>query len=345
MTPTPESFRCILVPVDGSSLAEQAIPYAIAIANRAGSKVRLALVHHEIPAVPALASPQKYTEAWAAMQTNENAYLLSLTRRMSSHLDGGVSSVALKGLAATALAEYVRDSGVDLVVMTTHGRGGFQRAWMGSVADHLIRTLTVPVLVVRPAQAAVPAAVDRLPGILVPLDGSALSEAALEPAIRMAGIWGASVTLVRVVQPVFLATDPALPLPSAYDEELTVMEREVAETYLRRIAGRLGKQGVEASVVTLVGGATAASIIDLARAGQIGLIALATHGRAGIGRLLLGSVADKLVRGADLPVLVVPAPRQSGETVPGAESRDRSPLEVHAHSPSTNLSRLSSSTC
>jgi nucleotide-binding universal stress UspA family protein len=332
MSPTHAPFHCILVPVDGSSLAEQAIPYAIAIANRAGSRIRLALVHHDIPDVPAFASPQKYTEARAAMHINENAYLLSLTRRVSSHLDGGVSSVALKGLAATALAEYVRDSGTDLVVMTTHGRGGIQRAWIGSVADQLIRTLNVPVLVVPASQAAASAAADSLPGILVPLDGSALAESALEPAIRMARIWGAPVTLVRIVQPVLLATDPALPLPSAYDEELTVIEREVAETYLHRIVERLGKEGVQTSSVTLVGGATAASIIDRARAGHIGLIALATHGRGGISRLLLGSVADKLVRGAEVPVLVVPATELSEKMPELTEQSNRVTVEPQTHS-------------
>ena len=338
MTPIPESFRCIVVPVDGSSLAEQAIPYAIAIANRGGSKIRLALVHHEIPDVPAFASPQQYTEARAAMQHNENAYLLSLTRRVSSHLDAGASAVALKGFAATALAEYARDSGADLVIMTTHGRGGIQRAWMGSVADHLIRTLNVPVLVVRPSHVAALAEADRLSGILVPLDGSTLAEAALEPAIRMARLWGSPVTLARIVQRLVPATDPALPLSSTCDDELTVIEREIAETYLHRIAERLGAKGVETSSLTLVASAPALGIIELARTSRVGLIALATHGRGGISRLLLGSVADKLVRGAEVPVLVVPAREQSGnQAAEVTEPSERVPAEVHPLSRSVIL--------
>jgi nucleotide-binding universal stress UspA family protein len=295
--------RSILVPVDGSPLAEQAIPYAIAIAKRAEGHVRLALVHHEIPDVAVFASPKTYATARLEMQRSEDLYLQALTDRVHNQLGDAVSSVTLTGLASTALAEYVRASGVDLVIMTTHGRGGIQRAWLGSVADHLTRTLTVPTLVLRSGDAA-PAA-PSFAKILVPLDGSALAEAALGPAATMARLWGASLMLVRVVQPVLLVSDPALPLPSSYDEELTEMERVAAHSYLERMAELIRQQGVQASTKTLVGGAIAYDLLDLLQHGHFGLVALATHGRGGIGRLALGSVADKLIRAAEVPVLVV----------------------------------------
>jgi nucleotide-binding universal stress UspA family protein len=303
MSLTTGSFRSILVPVDGSSLAELAIPYAVAIAKRAGSKVRLALVHHEIPNVAVLASPETYTRSRIQMQRSENVYLRSLTRRVRHQLGHPLSSVALEGPVAATLAEYIRDSGVDLVVMTTHGRGGMQRAWLGSATDQLIRTLDVPVLVLRAFEAE--GAESSLPEILVPLDGSAVAEAALEPTVRMARLWQARVTLLRVVQPVLLATDPGVALPVAYDEELTQLEREAAESYLAHIAERLRQQGVKVTTITLLGSAIAETILELLQEGLFGLVALATHGRAGLGRVVLGSVADKLVRAAELPVLVV----------------------------------------
>jgi nucleotide-binding universal stress UspA family protein len=312
MSLTNRSFRSILVPVDGSSLAEQAIPYAIAIAKRAGSKVRLALVHHEVPNVAILASPETYTKSRLQLQRSEKVYLRSLTRRVRNQLGHALSSVALKGPVAATLAEYVRDSGVDLVVMTTHGRGGVQRTWLGSVTDQLIRTLDVSVLVLR-AFEATPAESASLPEILLPLDGSALGEAALDPAARMARLWGARVTLVRIVPPVLLATDPASSMALAYDEELTKMECDAAQNYLGRIAERLRQQGVEASSMTLRGGAAAEMILELLEEGQFGLVALATHGRGGIGRVILGSVADQLVRAAEVPVLVV---RSSAQQTP-----------------------------
>src|SRR5690242_15353543 len=215
-------LRSILVPVDGSALAEQAIPYAIAIAKRAGAHLRIALVHHEIPEVAVFASPKTYTMARLEMQRSEDAYLQALTDRVRQQLGNMVSSVALNGPVSPTLAEYVHDSEVDLVVMTSHGRGGVERLRLGSVADQLIRTLSVPTLVLR-SGTAMPA--PSFARILVPLDGSALAEAALGPAATMAQLYDGSLTLVRIVQPVFLCTDPALPLPSTYDEELTEMER------------------------------------------------------------------------------------------------------------------------
>jgi nucleotide-binding universal stress UspA family protein len=304
------SFRSVLVPVDGSSLAELAIPYAITIAKRAGSKVRLALVHHEVPNVAVLASPETYTKSRLQMRRSENVYLKSLTRRVRNQLGHPVSSVGIEGPVAGTLAEYVRDSGVDLVVMTTHGRGGMQRAWLGSVTDQLIRTLDVPVLVLRAFEGT--PADSSLPEILLPLDGSVLGEAALEPAVRMARLWHARITLLRVFQPVLLATDPGVALPVTYDEELTEMEREAAERYLARITERLRQQGVEASSMTLRGGAAAGTILELLEERLFGLVALATHGRGGIGRVVLGSVADKLIRAAEVPVLVVRSSVQQG---------------------------------
>lgn len=299
-------------------MAEEAIPYATAIARHAGAKVRLALVHHEIPDVAVLASPKTYTMARAEMQRSEDLYLEALTARVRNQVGEAVSSVALSGPVSIRLAEYVRDSEIDLVVMTSHGRGGIERAWLGSVADHLIQTLTVPTMVVR-SGAAVPAESPSFARILVPLDGSELAEAAFGPAVAMARLWSASLTLVRIVQPVLLATDPALPLPSSYDAELTDMERTAAQRYLEQKAEELRQQGVPASSRTLLGGATAATLLDLLRQGTFGLVVLATHGRGGLGRLALGSVADTLVRAADVPVLVVRPSPQHGKTVRMAE--------------------------
>jgi len=322
-------LRSILVPVDGSSLAEQAIPYAIAIAKRAGAHLRIALVHHEIPEVAVFASPKTYTMARLEMQRSEDVYLQALSDRVRKKLGDALSSVALNGPVSPTLAEYVHDSEVDLVVMTSHGRGGVERLRLGSVADQLIRTLTVPTLVLR-SGTAVPPESPSFARILVPLDGSALAEAALGPASTMAQLCGGSLTLVRIVQPVFLCTDPALPLPSTYDEELTEMERAAAQGYLERMVELLRSQGLQASSRTLVGGAIAPDLMDLVERGQFGLIVLATHGRGGIGRLALGSVADKLVRAAAVPVLVVRSAvqhgeaesmaRQQGHAAPGAVS-------------------------
>jgi nucleotide-binding universal stress UspA family protein len=140
--------------------------------------------------------------------------------------------------------------------------------------------------------------------ILVPLDGSPLAEEALDAAAALARIWDAEVTLLQVVRPVLLSTDPALPLPSAYDEGLTASWRQQAQDYLDDLVEQMHGQGLRATGVAVVGWNAADAILDLARPERVAVVALATHGRGGLRRLVLGSVADKLVRGADVPVLV-----------------------------------------
>jgi nucleotide-binding universal stress UspA family protein len=307
---SPGSFQSILVPLDGSPLAEQAIPVALAIAERAGSKVRLVLVHQELSPLLLMESAKVYATNLLAIQASESDYLEALTGRLRKRLGRALSSAVIEGPVASTLAEYIRDIGADLVVMTTHGRGGIRRAWLGSVTDQLIRTLQVPVLAVRAREGAAVTERVSVPEILVPLDGSPLAEAVLEPAAALARLWGAKVSLVQIVQPVLPATDPALPFPSGYDEQLTAIRRDLAQDYLRDMAEGLREQGIEATGVAVLGGATADTLLDLARSERVGLVALATHGRGGVRRLALGSVADKLVRAADMPVLVV---RPSGK--------------------------------
>jgi nucleotide-binding universal stress UspA family protein len=278
---------------------------AIEVAKRAGAKVRLALVHHEIPDVAVLASPSTCVHSRLKMQQAENAYLGSLTEQLTRQLGRNVSSAALNGPAAATLIEYARDSQADLVVMTTHGRAGIQRAWLGSVADQMIRNLAIPVLAIRASDTASVERSATLSGILVPLDGSPLAEDVLRTAARMARLWQAKISLVRVVHPVLIGTDPALPLPTTYDEQLTRLEVLAAQQYLDGIVHWLRNEGVESSTKVILGGPTADTILQLARSEPVSLIALATHGRGGMSRLVLGSVADQLIRDADVPVLAL----------------------------------------
>jgi len=304
MAESSPSFRSILVPLDGSQLAEQALPLAVRIARAAGSKLRLVLVHQLPPAPLDPASAKLFTSIDLATRKSERAYLRRVQARLREEGVRLSSAVTLTGVVGPALDTYVRELGIDLVVMATHGRGGIRRAWLGSVADHLIRHLEVPVLLVRPEEgrpAEQPAKADR---ILVPLDGSPLAEEALEAAGRLARAWGAEVCLLQIVAPVLLSVDPALPIPSAYDEELTGMSRQQAQAYLDRTAGRLREQGLRASGTAVIGWNAADEILDAARPDQVAMAVLATHGRGGFQRLTLGSVADKLVRGAMVPVLV-----------------------------------------
>jgi nucleotide-binding universal stress UspA family protein len=212
------------------------------------------------------------------------------------------------GPIAETLAAKIDDLGADLVVMTTHGRGAIGRTFLGGIADHLVRTGEVPVVLVRPDAAAAlpPELAEWRPGeILVPLDGSPLAEAALAPAVGFARLFRARVALLQVIQPLSLATDPPLPFPATYDEQITEVRRREGQDYLDSVAERLRDQGIEAHGAATVGWSVAGTLLELARPERIGLIAIATHGRGGLKRVLAGSVADKLVRAAEIPLLVV----------------------------------------
>ena len=164
--PEPLRFRSILLPLDGSPFAEHAIPWAAAIARKARARLRLALVHQSPPSPPVDQSGVRlYTKIELALRKSEREYLRRVAARIKAAGAMQLATATLSGPPAPALADYTREVGADLVVMTTHGRGGLQRAWLGSVADRLVRSLEVPVLLVRPGDGGhARAAAGRDPG-------------------------------------------------------------------------------------------------------------------------------------------------------------------------------------
>lgn len=296
--------RSILVPLDGSPFAEQALPWAMALARAGSSRLRLALVHRCFPAPVDRAGRRLFVRMELAVRKSERDYVRGIASR--ARAEGlRVSTAMLEEPVGPALARYTRDIGLDLVVMSTHGRGPLQRAWLGSVADYLARTLEVPLLLVRPRESDQPIGEPSAAEILVPLDGSPLGEAALRPAAAVAGLLGAELSLLQVVAPVEQLAAPPLAFPTGFDERITTERRNQAQDYLDRVAARLRETGVPAKGVAQLGGYPAEAILEAARAPGVGMIALATRGHGGLRRVALGSVADKLIRAAELPVLLV----------------------------------------
>jgi nucleotide-binding universal stress UspA family protein len=306
-------FRSILVPLDGSAYAEHALPYAISIARRSGGQVQLARVHSVISplytegAFPVGQSPDML------IRDEAKSYLERTTSRVPATAGVHLNSTLLEGPSIPdALASYAASSGSDLIVMTTHGRGALARAWLGSVADGLIRRLNIPILLVRPQQGE--PEIDHEPALhhlMVALDGSALSEEALAPALELSKALGCKFTFLRVVGPAVRGLDTARsvtePAGLALLAKLEAWHREElkeARNQLQRIADRFqAAHQVQTQVV--VHDQAAMGILDQAKEVGADAIALATHGRGGVPRLVLGSVADKVIRGASLPVLVV----------------------------------------
>jgi nucleotide-binding universal stress UspA family protein len=296
----PIHIRSVIVPLDGSPLAEQALPAAEAIAQRAGAKIKLVLVHQPNPSI----DPEiDYVKLELAMLKADRGYLKSVVARLRPRLGRSVTSAVIRGgPVGETLSGYARELGADLIVLTTHGRGGIRRAWLGSVADQLIRSSEIPVLVIRPGEAG---AERKFGEIMVPLDGSDLAEAVLEPVAELARLWDSEISLIQVVRPIVLTNDPQVAFPVGYSEQATAIRRDKAHDYVRGLAERLRSLGIKANGTAVIGGDVAETLIDLATPERVGMIALATHGSGGAKRLVLGSVADKLVRGAAVPVLVV----------------------------------------
>jgi nucleotide-binding universal stress UspA family protein len=292
-------LRTVMVPLDGSAFAEAALPLGTLIARRNGARLRLVLVHGA-----ASTGGDEAAAAQVALQDSEREYL----RATASRVDPGGALVPevdlLAGPPGPALAEAVASLAADLVVMATHGRGTLSRVWLGSVADYLLRHLHAPLLLVRPDEAAQVYGGTRLERVLIPLDTSTTSEEALGPALAVMDP-SATVTLAHVVEPVLGTSEPSLPFPMPMDPKLLGELRTLAQTRLDRVAEGLRGRGVTVVTRVLTGVGPAAVLLDELGGGHYDLVAMTTHGQGGLRRFLVGSVADKIVRAAPCPVLVL----------------------------------------
>jgi nucleotide-binding universal stress UspA family protein len=291
-------YRTILVPLDGSAFGEYALPLALGIARRAAAPVQL---------VHACTPPQAHVpESQQLNHERALAYLNDLATCLSRRWEVPISTAALDGRPADQIYDHAVATGADLVVMTTHGYGPLSRMWMGSVADTLTRRLPMPVLLTRPHDQALDLLEQvhdqTFTHVLIPLDGSALAEEVLEPALALGLPFDAKYTLVQAITPPVLGYAPAAQVV-ALDEQILNQWRAAAREYLDGVAQRLRSQGAPVDTRVLIG-PPAMAILDYAQDHNVDLLAMATHGRSGVARMLLGSVADKIVRGAGVPVLL-----------------------------------------
>jgi nucleotide-binding universal stress UspA family protein len=308
-------FRSILVPLDVSTFGEHALPMALELARKSGATLHLTHVLLPLGAVfadaPPFVNPSVEAQLRQRQQSSQQAYLEATATRLRKLGAPVVTTTVLDGDIPEMLHHQVEVVGADLVVMATHGHGPFTRFWLGSVADALMRSLTVPLLLVRPGEDPPDLnAPPPLGRVLVPLDGSPLAEKMVEPAGGLAKLVGAEMTLLRTINP--LPPPPTAVAGQTFGhmmdgliaETETLQEklRSEAQNYLRGIAATLEARGL--SVRTLVEADNSPAAAVLRHAGETDLVALATHGYGGLKRLFLGSVADKVIRGAHIPVMV-----------------------------------------
>ncbi|MBI4539934.1 MAG: universal stress protein [Gemmatimonadetes bacterium] len=299
-------FRSLLVPLDGSCFGEHALPWALAIHRRTGASLHPVHVHVPAPYSDMHSvTPYHYEgitlgEYNAKTKLEEREYLDDVSARIAHVTGVTVSPTMIPGPLVDALDRHARDVAADLIIMSTHGRTGLSRAWLGSVADGLVRHTETPVLLVRPgASAADLTAEPTAAHILVPLDGSKPGEQILASAGALGTVLGSRFTLLQVVCTHTVAGGRDYLIPSAHLEA----RRAHAGEYLAGIAGRLRERGLEVETWVLEARSPARAILQAAE-GPVDLIAMATHGHGGITRVLLGSVTDKVLRGVAKPMLL-----------------------------------------
>jgi nucleotide-binding universal stress UspA family protein len=306
-------YKSILVPLDGSMFGEHALPLAASIVRRAGARLTLAYVHEPAATFYGEGAVILSDEVDAHDRRQKQAYLERVVTRFGDAGPKQVAPLLLEGDVVEAIRNQIAKDKTDLVVMTTHGRGPLGRFWLGSVADKLLRQLSIPLLLVHPGQTASDLKSDPVfKHILIPLDGSDLAERMLTPATSLGELMASQYTLLRVVKPVH----PALP----YTEGLSIAQmageildrieklqselRMEAQRYLAGLAEKMRARSLRVQTRITFEEHAAAAILHEATSCGADLIAMETHGRGGLSRMFLGSVADKVLRGSTLPVLL-----------------------------------------
>ncbi len=309
----------VVLPVDGSAEAERGIFLARALVPPDGELILVQVVHEPQTSVPRWVREGKAnTETRSTARELAQQYLASIEAELRAE-GVPVRTDVRFGDAAEEIIRLAETEQAELVVMTTQGRGGAGRAIFGSVADRIARHGTRPTLLLRVG--ALQAIPDR---IVVPLDTSSAAEAALSTAASMANRLGADVHLVHVIDLDEILREIRLgrhedmfelPKDDAFNEA-KVHCTHAAEEYLAEQAS--GLQAVDVTVTTEVKTGTPAFVLlDLLRPGDLGV--MTTRGLGGVQRLWLGSVAEKLVREASAPILIIPPARTAAaEATPGA---------------------------
>ncbi len=317
-------YTQILTPLDGSEVSEQVLPYVQSLASGLSLPITLILaVEPEHPSVGQILNPTLHLyETHFHRASHAQAYL---ERRASELREAGLSvitTVPHKEPSAAIVDEATNDPGA-LIAMASHGRSGLARWWMGSVADKVLHTANNPLLIV--CSQAQPAEGKNAPQrLVVPVDGSEMAEQSLPHVAYLAAAMGLPVDLVRATlseseyyQAMSMDIRVLPPTLPAYQSIAESLDGE-ALAYLADVKTRLLQQGVPSVEDRVLQGPPAESIVDLATAGGNGLIVMTTHGRSGVGRMLLGSVAERVVRQSGGPVLLIRAAHDDQTPVSGA---------------------------
>jgi len=298
----------ILVGLDGSPLAETILPYVTVLAKGVGAEVTLLHVVHVPEEVQEGERYQIVQPLIQQVDTQAQDYLGRVAQQLA---DAGLKakSQVITGDTAATIVGYAQQKGMDLIALATHGRSGLQRWFHGSVAEKVLHTTQMPLLLIRPTEEQTPSA-PELTQIVVPLDGSPTAEAALPLAEELAANCKVPLILLQVVETVALSfADPAGMGLSSYPQVLEGLQ-EAADIYAQRLAATVSSKGFSVHTETPMG-TPAEKIVEYVHDHQGSLVVMTSHGRTGLAGLVLGSVARRVVQHGNTPTLVVRPPAAS----------------------------------
>ena len=327
-------FKSIIVPLDGSELSAEALPAACQMAEVADAPITLLRSFEGVSQWHADADLGRFSGSLAVAEHDRIAAYLTAEKQRLQELDVNVpiDIFVREGRAETVIPDLARREPDRLIVMSTHGRGGLSRLVMGSVTARVVASASNPTLIVRGGSLDGVRVGRSLDNIIVPLDGSAFAERALAYAGELARACGAQVVLVRSTlnADYFRAHTQWTRLdgeggfhfggPAEMASSMVALSREYLWRKAEEMEARFGLSDVEAVNSTQH---PADAVVDLAERSRNAVVIMATRGRWGVGRALLGSVADQVVRRSSAPTLLVRAPLRGGEFAHRADSKDR----------------------
>jgi nucleotide-binding universal stress UspA family protein len=287
----------ILVPLDTSETSKSVVPFTTFLATHLHQPVHLVTVIPDTMGFHGIGPRHQDPKKASAAQQNLDAVRTQLT-------DHGITTTSevSAGHVAERILAVAESFGAGLIAMATHGRVGPERWFVGSVADQIVRGSSTPVLLMRPG-ADGDAAHSSVDHVILPLDGSHLAEVGLPYATFLAQSLHVPMTLVRTVDPTALMSGSDSlgdgPSPELYD----LLESDAKE-YLDGVASSMKNSGIETYQASGLR-PPVGEIIDRAHSTGHALVVMSTHGRSGLGRTVLGSVTDRVIRSSEAPVLVV----------------------------------------
>lgn len=302
-------FHKILVPLDGSTLAEEAMPTAMAVAKAAKAEViLLRSIQPVYTMMPVVAGEYEWIWPEYAREDSRREIRDYLDRVKGRHecAECDFRCIALEGDPASVIVDTAVEEDVDLIVMSTHGQTGIRRAVFGSVTERVLHSVSCPVIVTK--------ANEPIRRVLIPLDGSELAERAIEPALEVTRAVGASLILLRINEimpvPPIESGSPGWEWEVTEPKQRLVGElRQAAEGYLREIVLRYRLEPAEVQTIVL-DGSPVDRIQEFARLYGIDLIAMSTHGHTGLRRWLYGSVTVKVMRASECSMLIIRPPAE-----------------------------------